>query len=142
MEQYVTFFSNHPMLSMAWLAIFMMIIVTTIKMKMSPIKLISPQELTFLVNKEEGVLVDIRDEKEFKAKHIIDAKRLAKEKITNNDFASLENSKDKPIIVVCNAGMSAQNVASQLLKAGFANVNVLKGGISAWLSAGLPVVNK
>jgi len=142
MEQYITFFSNHPMLSMAWLAIVMMIIVTTIKMKMSPIKLISPQELTLLVNREDGVLVDIRDEKEFKAKHIIDAKRLAKDKITNNDFSSLENSKDKPIIVVCNAGMSAQNVASQMLKAGFTKVNVLKGGISAWLSAGLPVVTK
>lgn len=130
------------MLSMAWLAIVMMIIVTTIKMKMSPIKMVSPQELTFLVNREEAIVVDTRDEKEFKAKHIIDAKRLAKEKITNNDFSSLENSKDKPIIVVCNAGVSAQNVASQMLKAGFTKVNVLKGGISAWLSAGLPVVNK
>jgi len=142
MEQYVTFFSNHPMLSVAWLAIVIMIIIITIKMKMSPIKMISPQELTFLVNKEEGILIDIRDEKEFKAKHIIDAKHLAKEKISNNDFSNLENSKDKPIIVVCNAGISAQNVATQMLKVGFTKVNVLKGGISAWLSAGLPVVNK
>lgn len=142
MDQYITFFSNHPMLSMAWVALIVMIIIITIKIQISPIKMISPQELTFLVNREDGLVVDIRDAKDFKARRIVDSKHLAKEKITNNDFVSLENSKDKPIIVVCNAGMSAQSVASQLLKAGFSKVNVLKGGISAWSSAGLPVVNK
>ena len=142
MEQYITFFSNHAMLSMAWLAIFIMIIFITIKMKLSPMKFVEPQELTLLVNRADGVVVDIRDEKDFKARHIIDSKYLAKDKIAKNDFASIENCKDKPIIVVCNAGISAQGVANQLLKAGFTKVNVLKGGISAWINAGLPVVNK
>jgi len=142
MEQYLTFLGNHPMLSVAWLAIFLMIIITSVKIKMSPIKTIGTQELSFLVNRENAVLVDIRDEKDFKAKHIIDSQRLAKEKITQNDFSSLENSKDKPIIVICHAGISAQGVANQLLKAGFSKVNVLKGGINGWVSAGLPVIKK
>ena len=142
MEQYLTFFSDHPMLNIAWFAILLMIIITSIKIKMSPIKVISTQELSFLVNRENAVLVDIRDENDFKARHIIDSRRLAKEKITKNDFASLENSKDKPIIVICNAGISAQGVANQLLKAGFTKVNVLKGGINGWISAGLPVTKK
>jgi rhodanese-related sulfurtransferase len=140
MEQYLTFFSAHPVLSVAWFAIVVMIIVTSIKIKMSPIKVVGTQELTFLVNRENALVVDIRDEKEFKAGHIIDSRRLAKEKTASNDFTSLENYQDKPIIVVCNAGISAQGVANQLLKAGFSKVNVLKGGISAWSSAGLPVV--
>ena len=142
MEQYITFFGNHPMLSAVWLALVVMIVFTTIKMKMSPIKMISPQELTFLINKEQGVVVDIRDDKAFKAGHIIDAKPLTKDKISKNDFAALESVKDKPIIVVCNAGISAQGVARQLFKAGFSKVSVLKGGIGAWNSAGLPVVKK
>ncbi len=142
MEQYITFFGNHPMLSAVWLALVVMIVFITIKMKMSPIKLISPQELTFLVNREQGVVVDIRDDKAFKAGHIIDAKQLKKDKISKNDFSMLESVKDRPIIVVCNAGISAQGVATQLFKAGFNKVSVLKGGISAWLSAGLPVVKK
>jgi rhodanese-related sulfurtransferase len=138
MEQYITFLGNHPMLSAVWFALFVLIVFTTIKMKMSPIKIISPQELTFLVNRENGVVLDIRDDKAFKAGHIIDSKHL-KDK---NDFSALESDKDKPIIVVCNAGISAQSVATQLLKAGFNQVSVLKGGISAWISAGLPVVKK
>ncbi len=142
MEQYLTFFSNHPILSIAWLAIFLMIIFTTIKIKMSPVKVIGTQELSFLVNKENAVLVDIRDENDFKARHIIDSRRLAKEKIAKNDFASLENDKDKPIIIICNAGISAQGVAEKLIKADFNKVNVLKGGINGWISAGLPVIKK
>jgi len=139
MEQLITFAGNHPMLSMIWLILVILLIGTSIKMKLSPIKAVSPQELTFLVNRENGVVLDIRAEKEFKTSHILDAMQVPGEKISNNDFASLEKHKDKPIIVVCAAGMTAGKVASQLLKAGFSKVSVLKGGMGAWTGAGLPV---
>jgi rhodanese-related sulfurtransferase len=128
------------MLSAIWVALVVMIIVTTIKMKMSPIKQISPQELTFLMNKEQGVTLDIRKEKEYKTAHILDALSLPDEKITENGFNSLEKYKDKPIIVVCAAGMSAVPVANKLFKSGFSKVSVLKGGMNSWTGAGLPVV--
>jgi len=142
MDQLITFAGNHPLLSAAWAAIVVMIIIITIRIQMSPIKKISTQELTFLVNRQEGVIVDIRTEKEFKASRIIDSKNLVKEKVTNNDFAALENYKDKPIIVVCTAGITAATVASQMLKAGFTKVSLLKGGMNSWVNAGLPLVKK
>ena len=140
MEQLITFAGNNGMLSAIWVALVVMIIVTTIKMKMSPIKQISPQELTFLMNKEQGVTLDIRKEKEYKTAHILDAVSLPNEKITENGFNSLEKYKDKPIIVVCAAGMSAVPVANKLFKSGFSKVSVLKGGMNSWTGAGLPVV--
>jgi rhodanese-related sulfurtransferase len=140
MEQLITFAGNNGMLSAIWVALVVMIIVTTIKMKMSPIKQISPQELTFLMNKEQGVTLDIRKEKEYKTAHILDALSLPNEKITENGFNSLEKYKDKPIIVVCAAGMSAVPVANKLFKSGFSKVSVLKGGMNSWTGAGLPVV--
>jgi rhodanese-related sulfurtransferase len=127
------------MLSAIWVALVVMIIATTIKMKMSPIKQISPQELTFLMNKEQGVTLDIRKEKEYKTAHILDAVSLPNEKITENGFNTLEKYKDKPIIVVCAAGMSAVPIANKLYKSGFSKVSVLKGGMNSWTSAGLPV---
>ncbi len=139
MEQLVTFASNNGMLSAIWVALVIMIIVTTIKMKMSPIKQISTQDLTFLMNREEGVVLDIRKEKDFKAGHILEAKNLPSEKISKNGHASLEKYKDKPIIVVCYSGMSAVQIANSLLKDGFTRVSVLKGGMNAWTGAGLPV---
>ena len=139
MDQLITFAMSQPLLSGAWLVIVLMIIVITIKIQMSPIKQLSTQQMTFLINRESGVVVDSRSEKDFKAGHIVDAEHLGNEKVSKNDFASLEKHKDKPIIVVCSAGLSASKVANQLAKAGFTKVSILKGGMSAWLSAGLPV---
>ncbi len=139
MEQFITFVSNNGMLSAIWVAVVVMIIVTTIKINLSPVKQISPQDLTFLMNREQGVALDVRSEKDFKTSHILDAVSLSNDKITKNGFSSLEKHKDNPIIVVCSAGLSAAKVANDLHKAGFARVSVLKGGMGAWTGAGLPV---
>ncbi|SEL80378.1 Rhodanese-related sulfurtransferase [Colwellia chukchiensis] len=139
MEQLITFAMSQPVLSTIWLILVVMIIAITIKIQLSPIKQLSTQQMTLLVNRESGVVVDTRSEKDFKAGHIIDALHLSNEKVSKNDFASLEKHKDKPIIVVCSAGISASKVANQLAKAGFSRVSILKGGMGAWQSAGLPV---
>jgi len=139
MDQLITFAMSQPLLSSAWLVIVLLIIIMTIKIQMSPIKQLSTQEMTFLINRESGVVVDSRTEKDFKAGHIVDSLHLSNEKVSKNDFVSLEKHKDNPIIVVCSAGMSAGKVASELAKAGFSRVSILKGGMNAWISAGLPV---
>lgn len=142
MDELITFASTHAMLSAAWGAIVILIIFTTIKIKMSPVKQLSTQEMTFLVNRQDGLVIDIRTEKDFKTNHIVDAKYLSQEKIKNNDFASLEKHKDTPIIVVCTAGISAVKVANQLYKAGFSKSSLLKGGMNSWVNAGLPLTKK
>jgi rhodanese-related sulfurtransferase len=142
MDQLITFAMSQPLLSAAWFAIVSMIVVLTIRIQMSPIKQLSTQQMTFLVNRESGVVVDTRSDKDFKAGHIVDAIHLNSEKVSKNDFASLENHKDDPIIIVCTAGISAGKVASQMAKAGFTRVSLLKGGMNAWQSAGLPVAKK
>lgn len=142
MEQFIAFASNNAMLSAAWVGLVVIIIGMTIKIQMSPVKQISPQELTFLMNREQGVALDIRSEKDFNTNHILDAVGLTNEKITKNGFASLEKHKENPIIVVCSAGISAVKVANDLYKSGFSRVSVLKGGMGAWTSAGLPVTKR
>ena len=54
MEQLITLVNNNPMLSAVWLALIVMIIFITIKMKLSPVKQLSTQELILLVNKSDG----------------------------------------------------------------------------------------
>ncbi|NMP30529.1 rhodanese-like domain-containing protein [Thalassotalea sp. M1531] len=142
MEQLMVFAGNHPLLSTVWVGLVVAILAISIMLKMSPIKQLSPQELTFLVNKESGVIVDIRPEKDFKVSRIIDSVHLPLEKANKNDFSSLEKHKDKPIIVVCAAGLTATKVANQIAKAGFSQVSLLKGGLNAWVGAGLPVTKK
>jgi rhodanese-related sulfurtransferase len=142
MEQYLTFLSNHPVLSGIWVALLILLIVSTVKSKLSPIKAISPQQLTLLVNREDGVVLDIRADAEYNKGHIVDAVRLGLDKINQGDFSTIEKHKNKPIIVVCNAGISASGAAAKLMKAGFSHVSILQGGMNAWVAAGLPTVKK
>jgi rhodanese-related sulfurtransferase/precorrin-6B methylase 2 len=49
-------------------------------------------------------------------------------------------SLDQPIVVVCNGGYSSSVGAASLARLGFTDVGDLRGGVHAWLRAGLPVV--
>jgi rhodanese-related sulfurtransferase len=140
--QFVEFVGNHYILSTVWVALFLAIVFSQVKKVTSPVKTLSPQLVTQKINREDGLVVDIRNKAEFDKGHIAGAKHLALEKIQKNDFDSLEKNKSKPIIVVCNAGMSASGAAATLFKNGFADVCILQGGMNTWYSASLPVTKK
>jgi len=140
MQQYIDFFSNHPILTAVWVVLFVMLIGSWIKSLFSPIKQVTPTELTMLVNRSNALVVDIRAEADFNKGHITGAKHLPLVDIEKQQVASLEKHKAEPIILVCQAGMSAQKAAASLLKQGFSTVSVLQGGMSSWTGASLPVV--
>ena len=142
MEQFVEFVGNHYLLSSAWIAVFFVILFSYLKQMTSSVQVLSPQLTTQKINRQGGVVVDIRKKAEFNKGHIAGSIHLELEKIQKNELSSLEKSKNKPIIVVCNAGMSASGAAATLVKSGFADVSILQGGMNTWLGASLPVSKK
>ncbi|MAD75805.1 MAG: rhodanese-like domain-containing protein [Rheinheimera sp.] len=140
MAQFIEFVTNHPLLSLAWVVIFLIIVGGWIKARFSAIRQVSPTELTMLVNRQDGVVLDIRGEEEFKKGHIAGARHITASQISEQKLNGLEKQKDAPIIVVCQSGMSAPKSAAELTKQGFSNVSVLQGGMGAWSGASLPVV--
>ncbi len=140
MTQFIEFFGNHPLLSGIWVVLFVLIVASWFKSMFSSIKAISPTQLTLLVNRENAVVVDIRSEDDFRKGHITDAKNLTQAQIDAQQLAGLEKQKDAPIIVVCQAGMSANKAAASLAKQGFTKVSILQGGMGTWTGASLPVV--
>ncbi|MFC0118005.1 rhodanese-like domain-containing protein [Pseudoalteromonas xiamenensis] len=138
MDQYIAFVGNHPVLSILWIVIAAMLVGSWFKSQFSKIRQINPQQLTLLVNRQEGQVIDIRAQKEFSAGHIAGAIHLNAEKAKQGELSSLENFKSKPIILVCNAGITASAVAEKCLKSGFEQVYVLSGGMGTWQGAGLP----
>ena len=138
MDQYIEFISNHPVLSIIWLALVAMLISSWFKSKFSAIRQINPQQLTLLINRDDGQVIDIRSQKEFNSGRISGATHLNPEKAKQSDFSSLEKFKTKPIILVCTTGMTASGIATAMHKAGFERVYVLSGGMGAWQSASLP----
>jgi rhodanese-related sulfurtransferase len=141
MEQYIEFARNHQLLSLAWVGILVALIVSWVQSLLSKILFVTPTELTIKVNREDAVLLDIRSADDFKKGHITAARNIPLAQLSK-ELAKLENDKNKPIIVICQAGMSAQGAAKQLINAGFGQVAVLRGGMSKWLEASLPVVKK
>ncbi|NRA54379.1 MAG: rhodanese-like domain-containing protein [Gammaproteobacteria bacterium] len=142
MQPYIEFIQANPLLAAAWIGIFGALIFTVIKTSTSPIKQVSHQQATLLLNRENAVLVDVRAQDDFKKGHIINSRHLALSQIKNNELASLEKVKDSPIIIVCNTGMTSSQACQMLHKAGFTNIHNLQGGISKWKEANLPLTKK
>ena len=55
-------------------------------------------------------------------------------------MAKLDKLKNKPVIAVCDSGITSTKAVNTLRKSGFESVYGLKGGMAAWGQAGLPVV--
>jgi rhodanese-related sulfurtransferase len=100
---------------------------------------LSPAQLTALVNREQGVVLDLRDAGEFRQGHIIDSVNMPFGKLRER-IAELERYRDTPVVVVCKMGHHSGAVARTLKEKGFSRVYRLGGGIVEWQSAQLPLV--
>jgi rhodanese-related sulfurtransferase len=140
MQEYIQFFQENMLLTLAWVGILAALIMTTYKSATAPYKVVSTNQLTQLINNESGVVVDIRSRDDFKRGHITDAINILPTDIKSGNLVNLEKHKSDPIIVVCKTGQTAQESATLLVKAGFEKVNLLNNGIAAWNDANLPLV--
>ncbi|MCL2893534.1 rhodanese-like domain-containing protein [Brenneria tiliae] len=140
MQEIMPFISKHPILSVAWVALLVAVIVLTVKSKFSKVKDVARGEAIQLINKEDAVIVDIRNRDDYRRGHIANAFNLLPTDIKNGSVGELEKHKAQPVIVVCANGLSSREAASNLLKAGFERVLVLKDGLAGWSGENLPLV--
>ncbi|MEC5344782.1 rhodanese-like domain-containing protein [Brenneria populi] len=140
MQEIMPFISKHPILSVAWVALFVVVIVLTVKSKLSKVKEVVRGEAIRLINKEDAVIVDIRNRDDYRRGHIANAFNLLPNEIKNGGVGELEKHKTQPVIVVCANGISSRDAANDLLKAGFERVLVLKDGLTGWSGENLPLV--
>ena len=101
---------------------------------------VSAAEATQLINREDALLVDVRDPGDFGAGHILGAKSVPLARLESGDVPNdLSKRKDKSLILYCERGDRADKAAAALRKQGFGKVVSLSGGMAAWRQAGLPV---
>ncbi|MFA0568274.1 rhodanese-like domain-containing protein [Vibrio gallaecicus] len=140
MQDLVPFVQENMILAIVWIGLVAAIIMNTVKTSTAAYKEITAAQTTQLMNRENGIVVDIRTKDEFRKGHITDALHILPSEIQANNLGSLESHKADPIIVVCKTGQTAQASANLLAKAGFENVSLLKSGLVAWSEANLPLV--
>ena len=99
---------------------------------------VSAAQATQMINREDALMVDVRDPAEFGAGHAIGARNVPLARIDDgaNDLAK---RKERPLVVYCDGGERSTKAAATLARQGFARVVSLSGGLGAWQGAGLPV---
>jgi len=136
MEKIFEFLLNHWILSGLWLGI---VVTLILYIKAKAGSALSPQQATLLVNRQDGVILDIRDKKAFEAGHIVDAVNIPLAKLGERS-SELEKFREKPLVVVCNMGQQSGEAVKLLEEKGFTEVSRMSGGMTEWSSQGLPTV--
>lgn len=138
MDAYLEFASNHVILVTALMISFFMVIFTELRRKASGITSVEPQAAVGLIN-NDAAIIDLRSADAFARGHIVGARNIPFDELEANQ-SKIDALKDKPILTVCDAGMTSGRAVTSLKKAGIERVYGLKGGISAWTQANLPLV--
>ena len=141
MPQIIEFVGNHALLFLAFGATLGMLIYTEWTRFSSAGTALSPYAATQLVNDGEGVFVDVRDEKEYKSGHLLNARNFPVAKFDER-MHEIEKLKGRDLVVYCDNGMRTTRAMSKLRKQGFEKLHTLAGGLAAWEKASLPVVTK
>ncbi|MGM8850588.1 rhodanese-like domain-containing protein [Salinicola halophyticus] len=138
-DQLFEFVENHPLLVSAFLVVLLAWL--AFEAKRGGASGVSTTETTLLINREDGVVIDIRESNEFKAGHIAGAKNIPQSRLKER-LPQIEKHKDTPVIVVCKQGQTSSAAVTELSQAGFSRVYKLKGGMAQWQADGLPVVRR
>lgn len=106
----------------------------------------SPDELgaidvTFKINREDALVVDVRGSDEFVRGHIPNARHIPLADLEKR-IKEVASAGDRPVILCCATGARSASALATLRKAGIKTVFNLAGGIQAWERAGQPLSRK
>lgn len=136
MQQFFEFIANHFILA----GTFLVFLALFIRNEMNRGgKGISAQQLVDLVNRENAVVLDLRDKKEFDQGHLVGAINVPYANLETR-VSELQKYKEKPLVLVCRMGQHAGSAGNVLRKNGFTNISRLTGGYVEWRNQNLPVV--
>jgi rhodanese-related sulfurtransferase len=87
----------------------------------------------------DAILIDVREEDDWREGHAQGARHLSRG-IIELEIEEQIPDVTRPIICYCGGGSRSALVAESLQKMGYENVRSMTGGMRAWKEASLPVV--
>ncbi len=135
------FVVNHWALSLAFVAILTLLIVSELRRRLYGAPQLGPHAATQMMNDSETVVLDVREDSEFKQGHIINSLHIPLSQLSKR-LSDIDKYKERTLVAYCRTGNRSNSAASLLRKQGFTNVYNLAGGIVAWQNANLPVTKK
>ena len=138
MEQLIEFTTNHIILTSAFFALLVLLMMDLFSASLRGYQSATPSDATQLINREDALVLDIREDNEYHSGHIVNSVHIPLGHLDKR-ITELEKHKAKPIIVGCRSGSRSARACSMLKKQGFEHIYNLKGGIMAWQHANLPI---
>ncbi len=138
MDQFISFVIKHWELWLLFAGLVAALAVLELRDRFFGIRPLSPHEVTHMMNRENATLLDIRDNAHFAKGHILGSINVPVKEI-DEQTKQLEKYKSKPIIIIYSMNQAVSAAASLLIKQGFTQVFTLKGGITTWQNANLPL---
>ena len=90
----------------------------------------------------KAILLDAREEKEYKVSHLENALFVGFDHFKLNEtLEKLPKDKNAKIVVYCSLGIRSEIVADKLIKEGYTNVFNLYGGIFEWKNNNYQVID-
>lgn len=92
--------------------------------------------------KQDGrtILIDVRSPAEYDAAHVDRSVLLPLDRLAAAQVQSLRSGDDRPVYVMCKAGVRADQACRKLAAEGVGNLVLVAGGIDAWRRQGLSVI--
>ena len=141
MQRFIEFAGNHPELFLALGVISGLLAWSFIRAHFQGWRGVGPAEATLLINHQDAVVLDIREDHEFRDGYILNSVHIPLSQV-KDAIDRLEKYKERPVVVSCRSGSRSNVACATLAKHGFGEVYNLKGGILAWQNANLPLVKK
>jgi rhodanese-related sulfurtransferase len=140
-DLFISFVTHNWMLIIALFVILGMLFFNLFGSRLRGYQPIGPVESVNLINHEDAVVLDVRENNEYHKGHILNSIHIPQGNLANR-ITELEKYKSRPIIVGCRSGHRSANACALLKKQGFETVYNLSGGVMAWQNANLPLTQK
>ena len=138
MEQLLEFTGEHTVLVVLLMISFFVLIFSELRRKAAGMVAVDPTAAVALIN-NDGLVLDLRSQESYSRGHIVNAKNIPFAELEANK-AKIEKFKKKPVVAVCDAGITSTRAVAALRNDGFVSAYGLKGGMNSWTQAGMPVV--
>ncbi len=137
-------FQRHTLMSVGWVVVLVLLIVFQVRLMQARIKKATANGAVLMVNREDGVFLDIRAADSFNQSHIANSVNVSAADIKNGKLTKVERYKDKPVILVGKDKYDTGcfNSARVLKKQGFSKLFILDGGLFEWSNNNLPLTNR
>lgn len=141
MGQFFEFVGNHPLLFTALIVLLSLLVMDGFKRKLLGFSEVTVNDAVRLMNQEDALALDVREDTEFRDGHIVNAKSIPLG-VLEGRLKEIESHKEKPVVVYCRTGQRAAKAGAILQRQGFNTIYKLKGGMMAWTDANMPTKRK